>query len=107
MNIPDTATPLNGITNVRLPAWLLSCALFALQLDDVFDQQSRLIGDAGALTGEPQNDLPLTPGSDASLVLFPGSDSLTWPLHSAARLVIHHGRLTHQRTWNQELSHES
>lgn len=102
-NVQDAFCPAGSYD----PLDTLSCALFALQLDDVFDQQSRLICDAGALTGEPQNDLPLTPGSDASLVLFPGSDSLTWPLHSAARLVIRHGRLTHQRTWNQELSHES
>jgi len=45
--------------------------------------------------------------SAASLVIFPGSDSVTWPLNSAARLVIRHGKLIYQRTWNQELSHES
>ncbi|AYA06705.1 cytosine deaminase [Rahnella aquatilis] len=102
-NVQDAFCPAGSYD----PLDTLSCALFALQLENVFDQQSRLICDVGALTGEAQNVLPLAPGSDATLVLFPGSDSLTWPLHSAARLVIHHGRLTHQRTWNQELSHES
>lgn len=102
-NVQDAFCPAGSYD----PLDTLSCALFALQLNDIFDQQSRLICDAGALTGEAPAALPLSPGSDASLVLFPGSDSRTWPLHSAARLVIRHGRMTHQRTWNQELSHES
>jgi cytosine deaminase len=102
-NVQDAFCPAGSYD----PLDTLSCALFALQLDNVFDRQSRLICDVAALTGDDQGGLPLAPGSDASLVIFPGSDSLTWPLHSAARLVIHHGRLTHQRTWNQELSHES
>ncbi|UHM93182.1 amidohydrolase family protein [Rahnella victoriana] len=102
-NVQDAFCPAGSYD----PLDTLTCALFALQLDNVFDRQSRLICDVAALTGDDQGGLPLAPGSDASLVIFPGSDSLTWPLHSAARLVIHHGRLTHQRTWNQELSHES
>nr|WP_129955566.1 cytosine deaminase [Rahnella sp. RFA10(1/100)] len=102
-NVQDAFCPAGSYD----PLDTLSCALFALQLENVFDQQSRLICDIAALTGDIQPDLPLAPGSDASLVLFPGSDSITWPLHSPARLVIRHGRLTHQRTWNQELSHES
>ncbi|WP_037431282.1 amidohydrolase family protein [Serratia plymuthica] len=102
-NVQDAFCP----TGSYDPLDTLACALFALQLDKVFDRQSRLICDVAALTGEAQSGLPLAPGSDASLILFPGSDSLTWPLNSAARLVFHHGRLTHQRTWNRELSHES
>jgi cytosine deaminase len=102
-NVQDAFCPAGSYD----PLDTLTCALFALQLDNVFDRQSRLICDVAALTGDDQGGLPLAPGSDASLVIFPGSDSLTWPLHSAARLVIHHGRLMHQRTWNQELSHES
>lgn len=102
-NVQDAFCPVGSYD----PLDTLSCALFALQLDDLFDRQSRLICDVSALTGDAQSGLPLAPGSDASLVIFPGSDSVTWPLHSAARLVIHHGRLTYQRIWNQELSHES
>lgn len=102
-NVQDAFCPAGSYD----PLDTLSCALFALQLDQLFDQQSRLICDAAALGGQADGRLPLAPGSDASLVIFPGSDSLTWPLHSAARLVIHHGRLTHQRTWNQEICHES
>ncbi len=102
-NVQDAFCPAGSYD----PLDTLACALFALQLDSVFDQQSQLICDVPALTGELQNAHPLAPGSEATLVLFPGSDSLTWPLHSAARLVFHHGRLTHQRTWNQELPHES
>jgi len=102
-NVQDAFCPAGSYD----PLDTLSCALFALQLDNLFDQQSRLICDVAALTGETPSAQPLAPGSAASLVIFPDSDSLTWPLHSAARLVIHHGMLTHQRTWNQELSHES
>lgn len=102
-NVQDAFCPAGSYD----PLDTLSCALFALQLDNLFDQQSRLICDVTALTGETQTAQPLRPGRDASLVIFPDCDSLTWPLHSAARLVIHQGILTHQRTWNQELSHES
>lgn len=102
-NVQDAFCPAGSYD----PLDTLACALFALQLDNVFDQQSQLICDVVALTGEVQNAHPLAPGSEATLVLFPGTDRLTWPLHSAARLVFHHGRLTHQRTWNQELPHES
>lgn len=102
-NVQDAFCPAGSYD----PLDTLSCALFALQLEHVFDQQSRLICDAAALTGDAKAGLPLAIGSAANLIIFPGSDSMTWPLHSAARLVIHHGRLTHQRTWNQELSHES
>lgn len=101
-NVQDAFCPAGSYD----PLDTLSCALFALQLDNLFDQQSRLICDVAALTGETPTTQPLAPGSAASLVIFPDSDSLTWPLHSAARLVIHRGMLTHQRTWNQELSHE-
>jgi cytosine deaminase len=38
-------------------------------------------------------------GNAASVVIFPGSDRFTWPLNSAARLVVNHGRLTHRRVW--------
>lgn len=102
-NVQDAFCPAGSYD----PLDTLSCALFALQLDNVFDRQSRLICDVAALTGDAHSGMPLAPGADASLVLFPGSDSMTWPLQSAARVVIHHGRLTHKRTWNQELSHES
>ncbi|MGF0976060.1 cytosine deaminase, partial [Klebsiella pneumoniae] len=43
----------------------------------------------------------------ASVVIFPGSDRFTWPLNSAARLVVNHGRLTHRRVWQEEMAHES
>ncbi|PKE29071.1 cytosine deaminase [Rahnella sp. AA] len=102
-NVQDAFCPAGSYD----PLDTLSCALFALQLENVFDQQSRLICDVAALTGDVAANRPLAVGTAASLVLFPGSDSLTWPLNSAARLVIHNGRLAHQRTWNQELSHES
>jgi cytosine deaminase len=102
-NVQDAFCPAGSYD----PLDTLSCALFALQLDNVFDRQSRLICDVAALNVHAQTGLPFAPGSAASLVIFPGSDSLTWPLNSAARLVFHHGRLTHQRTWNEELSHES
>jgi len=102
-NVQDAFCPAGSYD----PLDTLACALFALQLDNVFDWQSRLICDVAALSGDAPPGLPLAPGSDATLILFPGSDSLTWPLNSAARLVFHHGRLAHQRTWNPELSHES
>ncbi|MET3814643.1 cytosine deaminase [Pantoea sp. UYEF8] len=102
-NVQDAFCPAGSYD----PLDTLSCALFALQLNNVFDQHSRLICDAAALTGAHSAPPPLSPGSDATLVLFPGSDSASWPLNSAARQVIHHGRLTHQRIWQQEISHES
>ena len=43
----------------------------------------------------------------ASVVIFPGSDRVTWPFNSAARLVVNHGRLTHRRVWQEEMAHES
>ncbi|NWK87369.1 amidohydrolase family protein [Raoultella terrigena] len=97
-NVQDAFCPAGSYD----PLDTLICALFSLQLENVFDQQSRLICDVAALTGDVAANRPLAVGTEASLILFPGSDSLTWPLNSAARLVIHHGRLTHQRTWNQE-----
>ena len=102
-NVQDAFCPAGSYD----PLDTLSCALFAFQLANVFDRQSRLICDVAALTGETQTSLPLAVGSAASLIIFPGSDSVTWPLNSAARLVINHGQLTRQRTWNPELSHES
>lgn len=102
-NVQDAFCPAGSYD----PLDTLSCALFSLQLDTLFDQQSRLICDSAALTGNAHTQSPLAEGSAATLVVFPGSNIATWPLNSAARLVIHHGRLTHQRTWNQELSHES
>lgn len=102
-NVQDAFCPAGSYD----PLDTLSCALFALQLNHVFDQHSRLICDIAALTGDSSAESPLSPGHDATLVLFPGSDSLSWPLNSAARLVIQHGRLTHQRTWQQEIPHES
>ncbi|MHA6311863.1 cytosine deaminase [Pantoea sp. USHLN298] len=102
-NVQDAFCPAGSYD----PLDTLSCALFALQLSHVFDHASRLICDVAALTGEPSAVPPLSPGSDATLVLFPGSDSGSWPLNSAARLVIQRGRLTHQRTWQQENPYES
>lgn len=101
-NVQDAFCPVGSYD----PLDTLSCGLFALQLDRVFDQQSQLICSAAALS-VTANDLPLAVGSPASLVLFPGSDSATWPLNSAARVVIHHGKLTFQRTWNAECCYES
>ncbi|EIC83291.1 amidohydrolase family protein [Serratia sp. M24T3] len=102
-NVQDAFCPAGSYD----PLDTLTCMLFTAQLDSVFDQHSRLICDLSALTGKLAAVSPLAPGSPASLVIFPGSDSVTWPLNSAARLVINRGRLTHQRTWKQELSHES
>ncbi len=47
-NVQDAFCPAGSYD----PLDTLSCALFALQLDDIFDQQSRLICDVAALTGE-------------------------------------------------------
>ena len=102
-NVQDAFCPAGSYD----PLDTLSCALFALQLDNLFDCQSKLICDSGALTGTSRICMPLSPGSDATFVLFPDSDSLTWPLRSAARRVIHQGKLTHSLTWNKELSYES
>ncbi|HCA2747865.1 TPA: cytosine deaminase, partial [Klebsiella pneumoniae] len=77
------------------------------QLSDLFDQQSRLICDRAALTGSPADAAPFAVGAAASVVIFPGSDRFTWPLNSAARLVVNHGRLTHRRVWQEEMAHES
>ncbi|MGF0988247.1 hypothetical protein ACQR94_28190, partial [Klebsiella pneumoniae] len=70
-------------------------------------QQSRLICDRAALTGSPADAAPFAVGAAASVVIFPGSDRFTWPLNSAARLVVNHGRLTHRRVWQEEMAHES
>lgn len=102
-NVQDAFCPAGSYD----PLDTLSCALFSLQLETVFDRQSRLICDPAALTGGMSAELPLAAGSDATLILFPGSDSVTWPLNSAARVVIHQGRLTFQRTWDPEFCHES
>ncbi len=102
-NVQDAFCPAGSYD----PLDTLTCMLFTAQLDRVFDQHSQLICNLSALTDSPLTYSPLAVGSPASLVIFPGSDSVTWPLNSAARRVIIHGRLTHQRTWKQELSHES
>ncbi|ORJ26520.1 amidohydrolase family protein [Rouxiella badensis] len=102
-NVQDAFCPAGSYD----PLDTLSCALFSAQLNQVFDQQSRLICDLGALTGAKAQSSPLNAGSAANLVIFPGSDSVTWPLNSAARRVISHGKLTYQRMWNQEFTHES
>ncbi|MGB9096767.1 amidohydrolase family protein [Erwinia sp.] len=97
-NVQDAFCPAGSYD----PLDTLSCALFALQLDAVFDQQSQLICQSAALTGATETASPLAVGNAASLVIFPGSDSATWPLNSAARVVIHHGKLTNQRLWQAE-----
>lgn len=102
-NVQDAFCPAGSYD----PLDTLACMLFTAQLDNVFDQHSALICNLAALTGAPAANAPFAAGSPASLVVFPGSDSVTWPLNSAARLVINRGRLTHQRTWKQELNHES
>ncbi len=78
----------------RWTPWPAVCS--ALSLSDLFDQQSRLICDRAALTGSPADAAPFAVGAAASVVIFPGSDRFTWPLNSAARLVVNHGRLTHR-----------
>lgn len=102
-NVQDAFCPAGSYD----PLDTLACMLFTAQLDNVFDQHSALVCNLAALTGAPAAHAPFAAGSPASLVIFPGSDSVTWPLNSSARLVINRGRLTHQRTWKQELSHES
>ncbi len=89
------------------PLDTLACGLFSAQLSDLFDRQSRLICDRAALTGSPADAAPFAIGAAASVVIFPGSDRFTWPLNSAARLVVNHGRLTHRRVWQEEMAHES
>lgn len=102
-NVQDAFCPAGSYD----PLDTLACGLFSAQLSDVFDRQSRLICDRAALTGAPEDATPFAIGNAASLVIFPGSDRVTWPLNSAARLVINHGRLTHQRVWQQEMTYES
>lgn len=102
-NVQDAFCPAGSYD----PLDTLACMLFTAQLDHVFDRHSQLICNLSALTGEAQSGSPLAEGRPASLVVFPGSDSVTWPLNSAGRVVINRGRLTHQRTWKQELNHES
>lgn len=100
-NVQDAFCPAGSYD----PLDTLACGLFTAQLDNAFDHASRLICNSGALTGVPR--LPFDSGAPASLVIFPDSDLFSWPLNSAPRLVIHQGRLTHQRVWQQESSHES
>lgn len=102
-NVQDAFCPAGSYD----PLDTLACGLFALQLDAVFDRHSHLICHPAALTNTAQPASPLAVGSAASLVIFPGSDSVTWPLNSAARVVIHHGRLRYQRMWQTELCYES
>lgn len=97
-NVQDAFCPAGSYD----PLDTLSCGLFALQLDTVFDQHSHLICNPAPLTNTAQPELPLAVGTAASLVIFPGSDSVTWPLNSAARVVIHHGKLSYQRLWQAE-----
>lgn len=102
-NVQDAFCPAGSYD----PLDTLACGLFSAQLSDLFDRQSRLICDRAALTGAPEDATPFAIGNAASLVIFPGSDRFTWPLNSAARLVVNHGRLIHQRVWQQEMTYES
>ncbi len=102
-NVQDAFCPAGSYD----PLDTLACGLFGAQLSDLFDQQSRLICDRAALTGSPADAAPFAVGAAASVVIFPGSDRFTWPLNSAARLVVNHGRLTHRRVWQEEMAHES
>ncbi|HEC2578254.1 amidohydrolase family protein [Raoultella ornithinolytica] len=102
-NVQDAFCPAGSYD----PLDTLACGLFSAQLSDVFDRQSQLICDRAALTGAPADAAPFAVGNAASVVIFPGSDRFTWPLNSAARLVINRGRLTHQRVWRQEMTYES
>ena len=102
-NVQDAFCPAGSYD----PLDTLACGLFSAQLSDLFDRQSRLICDRAALTGSPADAAPFAIGAAASVVIFPGSDRFTWPLNSAARLVVNHGRLTHRRVWQEEMAHES
>ncbi|HCB3386847.1 TPA: cytosine deaminase, partial [Klebsiella pneumoniae] len=102
-NVQDAFCPAGSYD----PLDTLACGLFSAQLSDLFDRQSRLICDRAALTGSPADAAPFAVGAAASVVIFPGSDRFTWPLNSAARLVVNHGRLTHRRVWQEEMAHES
>ncbi|MRE40608.1 cytosine deaminase [Klebsiella quasipneumoniae] len=102
-NVQDAFCPAGSYD----PLDTLACGLFSAQLSDPFDRQSRLICDRAALTGSPADAAPFAVGAAASVVIFPGSDRFTWPLNSAARLVVNHGRLTHRRVWQEEMAHES
>ncbi|WJV66149.1 cytosine deaminase [Pectobacteriaceae bacterium CE70] len=102
-NVQDAFCP----TGSYDPVDTLICSLFAAQLDQIFDQQSRLICDRHSLTGAGPTGSPLAAGNPADMVIFPGSDIGTWPLNSAARVVIRRGAITHQRTWNKELAHDA
>ena len=101
-NVQDAFCPAGSYD----PLDTLACGLFSAQLSDLFDRQSRLICDRAALTGSPADAAPFAIGAAASVVIFPGSDRFTWPLNSAARLVVNHGRLTHRRVWQEEMAHE-
>ncbi len=102
-NVQDAFCPAGSYD----PLDTLACGLFSAQLSDLFDRQSRLICDRAALTGSPADAALFAVGAAASVVIFPGSDRFTWPLNSAARLVVNHGRLTHRRVWQEEMAHES
>ncbi|MEA9391576.1 cytosine deaminase [Acerihabitans sp. TG2] len=102
-NVQDAFCPAGSYD----PLDTLTCGMFAAQLEDVFDQQSRLICDLAVLTGATRAGSPLVVGNAANIVIFPGSDRFTWPLNSAARLVINHGKLIYQRMWDQEHINES
>ncbi|MFS2222813.1 amidohydrolase family protein [Pantoea sp. B65] len=102
-NVQDAFCPAGSYD----PLDTLACGLFAAQLDHAFDQQSRLICDVAALTGAGPGGSPFAVGNAASMVIFPDSDRFSWPLNSAARQVIHHGRLIYQRMWEQEFTYES
>lgn len=102
-NVQDAFCPAGSYD----PLDTLACGLFSAQLSDLFDRQSRLICDRAALTGSPADAAPFAIGAAASVVIFPSSDRFTWPLNSAARLVVNHGRLTHRRVWQEEMAHES
>lgn len=76
------------------PLDTLSCALFAIQLDQAFDKQSQLICDLSALTGQNNPYQPLLPGAPANFVIYSDSDCMTWPLRSHYRQRISLGCMT-------------
>jgi len=102
-NVQDAFCPAGSYD----PLDTLACGLFSIQLAQVFDQQSQLICDRHALTGSGNTGSPLAEGQPANLVIFPDSNIATWPLQSAARIVIRNGIITHQRIWNKELTHDA
>ena len=98
-NVQDAFCPMGSYD----PLDTLTCALFTAQLDSPFDRQSRLICDRHALSGSSRAGSPLSAGEEANLVIFPGSDSHTWPLRSATRQVIRAGKFISQRIWSEEV----